>query len=242
MATGRDPTLTDTGRWRLAAILDGDLPIDEVFGRLATAPGDPRPQAPDVAIVPEEVVGAPELAELLHSVQAEYDEIEAALAKLREQADLAADLEHENALAFVSERELADPRTLARVLAPLQSDRLRFEVLFTQARRALERLDVYRLSRRGGDELVDELRRETRFPTVEYVVDFLRSLHRAADSFEALELPKSDIRLYLEHLYLTENWNEMGRLVRQLERAVADWLGKEEARAREERTDDSRPA
>ena len=45
---------------------------------------------------------------------------------------------------------------------------------------------------------------------------------RAADSFEALDLPLPHIRDYLRHLYLMKDWNEMARLVRLLEAAVVE--------------------
>jgi hypothetical protein len=178
-------------------------------------------RAPLRAVVPAEALGdAPLLSELLGSVVAEYDEIERALAALRDQTGDFGGALDVTAIAFISEAELLDPVSLERALRPLQTDTARFEFLFAQARRALQHIDAYALSRRSPAEVLQHLEQEDNLKRLQVVVELLVSLQSAASSFEELELPAPHVRDYLEHLYRMRDWREMGRLVRLLELAV----------------------
>jgi hypothetical protein len=192
-----------------------DRILDALQGREAS------PRAPLRALVPADALAdAPRLTELLGSVVAEYEEIERALAALRDETGDWEALAPGSAIAFVSEAELLDPVSLERALRPLQSETARFEFLFGQARAALQRLDGYRLSHRPPAEVVARLGEAEQLRHLQHVVEFLVSLQSAADSFEELELPGPHVRDYLEHLYRMKDWREMGRLVRLLELAV----------------------
>ena len=204
---------------------NNDADLDQLFERLVasrTGNGEPVVQA----VVPGDVLasGRDALETFLDTVLVEYAEIEAALDGLRE-APQSARTVIEDAVAVVTEEELGDPAALARVLEPLDSDTARFEFLYDMARSTLERLDAYKLSRKPTSTLVDAVRQEEDLHAVRYLVEFLRALQRAADSFEALELPEPHVRDYLRHLYLMNDWMEMRRLVQLLEAAVVSTLG-----------------
>ena len=178
-------------------------------------------RAPLRAVVPAEALAdAPQLQELLGSVVAEYEEIERALAALRDETGEWSGAVGDSAIAFITEAELLDPVSLERALRPLQNDTARFEFLFGQARHALFRLDPYRLTQRSAPEVVRVLSDQDNLRRLQVVVEMLVSLQSAADSFEELELPAPHVRDYLEHLYRMRDWREMGRLVRLLELAV----------------------
>ena len=203
---------------------DAETPLDELFLEALQRRED-APRAPLRAVVPEDAVGdGARLAELLGSVVAEYEEIERALAALRDETGEWERLVPESSIAFISEAELLDPVSLERALRPLQSETARFEFLFAQARVALQRLDGYSLSRRPPELVVQRLAEEDQLRNLQFVVEFLVSLQSAAASFEELELPQPHIRDYLEHLYRMKDWREMGRLVRVLELAVKKCL------------------
>ena len=146
----------------------------------------------------------------------------------------------EDAIAFVSNAELADPRVLARAVAPLQGDHnprhgsprhgspihgnsiqcSPMQSQLANVRHGLDRLDVYRLSRIPSQQLMAVLQQEESLSTLQSLEAFLRSLSRAADAFEVLSLPEPHIRDYLRHLCAMPDWQEMGHLVRVLEAAV----------------------
>ena len=175
------------------------------------------------ALIPKELLGVEKTSfeEFLNSVLAELDEIESALDGLREveSADTVGDAVPGGA-SPVPPSLLFDGRRLEEVVEALDNDRDRFEFLLDQARDCLRRLEGYRLSRQETDTLVQALGEKENVWTIQYLVEFLRSLHRAADSFESLDLPAPHIRDYLSHLYSMKDWEEMARLVRFLERAV----------------------
>ena len=208
----------------LAHLLEEEVDLDDAFDRLLRSREEDEEAVAMKAVVPGEALASGEttLAVLLASVLEEYEDIDQLIGGLREH-DQAAILDRplEDAVAVVSEAELADPEALSRALEPLHSERAKFEFLFDTAKRALDRLDVYRLSRKPSEELVKILRREEKLRTVQSLVGFLRSLNSAADSFEALDLPSPHIRDYLRHLYLMGDWSEMARLVSVLEVAVS---------------------
>ena len=227
-----------SGQILLEQLIASDADLEEAFGRmLGSAPevveapciADPEAQAEThlKGVIPGELLGGEDaggiLAEFLTSVAAEYEDIDNLLSTLREASG-----EHdalgggivEDAIAFVSTTELEDPEALSRALEPLQSESAHLEALFATAQRGLERLDVYNLSRRSSDSLLEVLKREPTLRTVQALVEFLRTLTAAADTFEALALPRPHIRDYLRHLYTMGDWQEMRRLVIRLESAV----------------------
>lgn len=200
--------------------MEVDVDLESAFDRLLESGATGGDKAALKAVVPGDTLASGDLtlAVLLASVLTEYEDIERLLEGLRE-VDLPEDDPGPkgDAVAVVSEQELADPEALSRALEPLQTERARFEFLFSKAKGALDRLDVYALSRKPSHELVGALRREGNLHTVQSLVGFLRSLNTAADSFEALDLPQPHIRDYLQHLYMMRDWNEMARLVSVLE-------------------------
>jgi hypothetical protein len=213
----------------LAQMLGTEIDLDEAFERLVHRP-TPAERAEKItmrAVVPGDalVSGDHTLAVLLTSVLSEYEEIEKLIEGFREHeaGELAAagGGPMEDAIAYVSEADLADPRALAKALQPLHSESARFEFLFEMAKRALDRLDIYELSQLPSEQVISVLRNEQNLRTVQSLVEFLRSLNIAADSFEALELPQPHIRDYLRHLYMMKDWSEMGRLVQVLEIAAS---------------------
>lgn len=212
----------------LSQMLGTEIDLDEAFERLVHRP-NPAEREEKItmrAVVPGEalVSGDHTLTVLLTSVLSEYEEIEKLIEGFREheaEEVAAGGAPREDAIAYVSEADLADPRALAKALQPLHSESARFEFLFEMAKRALERLDIYQLSQLPSEQVISVLRNEQNLRTVQSLVEFLRSLNIAADSFEALELPQPHIRDYLRHLYMMKDWSEMGRLVQVLEIAAS---------------------
>lgn len=211
----------------LSHMLGTEIDLDQAFERLVhrPAPAEREEKTTMRAVVPGDALisGDHTLTVLLTSVLAEYEEIEKLIEGFHEHEAHANDGDgrYEEAIAYVSEEDLSDPRALAKALQPLHSESARFEFLFEMAKRALDRLDIYQLSQQPSDQVVARLRSEQNLRTVQSLVEFLRSLNIAADSFEALELPQPHIRDYLKHLYMMKDWSEMGRLVQVLEIAAS---------------------
>ncbi|MEL7059507.1 MAG: hypothetical protein AAGN46_05720 [Acidobacteriota bacterium] len=210
----------------LDRLLATEVDLDVAFDRLqAASDADALAAAATTrrSVVPGNVFATSQatLATLLAQVLERYEDIEALIEGLREDDAEAQSAAQTGAIAVVSEEELGDPETLSRALAPLAAESARFEELFDTAKGALDRLDLYRLSRMTTDELVRHMRREDSWPTLQSLVEFLRSLHAAADTFEAMELPANDIRDYLRHLYSMRDWRELSRLVGVLELAAS---------------------
>lgn len=200
-----------------------DLDLDRAFARLETQDGESEGSSIRALIPAEILASAPtSVAELLASALAEYEEIEAAVANLKEHEGGESDQTViEDAVAVVSDAELADPEALARALEPLQSKTAQIEFLYARAKYGLDRLDVYRLSRMSARQLLAVIRQQNSQRSLRSVVQFLHALNCAAETFEALELPPPHIRDYLRHLYMMPDWQEMERLVEVLETAVA---------------------
>ena len=210
----RDPLLNQ--------LLDEDVDLELAFDRLLDVQAtNAEPDAVLKSRLPGDCMASDRhsLAVLLSSVLAEYEDIEALIEGLRENPDTASH-SPQDAVAVVSEEELANPEALSRALEPLQQ-RDRFEKLFESAKGALDELDIYELSRKSPAEVVTVLRDGGNLRTVQASVDFLRSLSVAADTFETMDLPHPHIREYLRHLYLMRDWGEMSRLVGILEVAVS---------------------
>ncbi len=164
------------------------------------------------------------LPDLIDSVSVEWEEIEKVLANLREVEGGDETQVLEDAVAVVSERELGDPEALARALAPLQSETTRLEFFYARAKYGLDNLAEYQLSDLTPDQLLEVMRKQHHLDAVRNLAGFLRALNRAAESFEALSVPPSEIRRYLRQLYSMEDWQEMEDWVRWLENKVAKVL------------------
>lgn len=201
-----------------------DLDLDRAFARLKTNQGESEGSSIRALIPAEILASAPtSVPELLTSALAEYEEIEAVIANIREHEDgeTANHTVIEDAVAIVSDAELSDPEALTRALEPLQSKTAQIEFLYARAKFGLDRLDVYRLSRMSAKELLEVIRQQNSKRSIRSVVQFLHALNCAAETFEALELPRPHIRDYLRHLYMMPDWQEMERLVEILEIAAA---------------------
>lgn len=212
----------------LERLLDAETDLDEAFDRIARKGsaqgsgdrGSASRRGSVRAVVPGEALASGDLtlAVLLTSVLSEYEEIEQVLEGLRE-----VDGSHtiDDQVVVISEEQLADPHRLHDALENLRTETERFEFLFATAKAALDRLDVFELSRRPTQDLVDILQSEGNLGRLQALVEFLRYLQDAAESFEALALPRPHIRDYLRQLYTMGNWDEMGRLVGVLTGAVS---------------------
>lgn len=219
-----DMTPKDPSQGRLLDhLLDDHVDLDRAFERVVAAEsGSVDDKRILTATLPGDCLASQEvsLASLLASVLAEYEDIETLIEGFKEH-EAASVSEDTEAIAVVSEAELADPAVLSQALGEFQG-RDKFEYLFDTAKRSLDRLDIYELSQLPPADLVHALKSEHKLGTVEALVDFLRSLKTAADTFEALDMPTPHIREYLSHLYLMRDWREMARLVGLLEVAVTD--------------------
>jgi hypothetical protein len=178
------------------------------------------------AVVPAELLRscAGDADHFVSQVFAAFDEIEDVLAALEERRRTVPGGSHASTTAVVPEEVIADPAELLRAVDRVQSDATRLELLLRQARHTLRRLQVYRLSRRHPGQLLGEIRKADHLRTLQYLVEFLRSIQVAADSFEKLELPRPHIRDYLEHLYSLQDWDQMSELVGTLRGAVLRFL------------------
>ena len=209
----------------LEQLLDADADLERAFERLLTR-ASTRSGTSVQAVVPGHALD-PEggaLAGLLESIVAEYEDIDRLLSSLREaELPTSAAGGGESTVAYVTPRELADPEALAQAVAPSGSEQLRLETLFAKARHGLARLDVYNLCQRTPESVLSVVEQERNLRTVQSLVEFLRALNQAADTFESLDLPQPHIRDYLRHLYTMKDWEEMGRLVRLIEGAVEDF-------------------
>ncbi|MEM1181835.1 MAG: hypothetical protein AAGM22_26050 [Acidobacteriota bacterium] len=207
----------------LQHLLDDEVDLDLAFDRIVSSEqGDQHERQMLKATMPGDCLRSDEisLATLLASVLSEYRDIEQLIEGFREDDSSEGGLGTE-AVAVVSEDELAHPERLSQALSELH-EKDKFEFLFDTAKGALDQLDVYGLSRQSPDALVSVLRSESKLRTVESLVDFLRSLNTAAETFQAMDLPDLHIREYLRHLYLMRDWKEMARLVGLLEVAVSN--------------------
>ncbi len=199
--------------------------LDQAFQRVLRPEGHDEEGSSMRIVIPSDLldtVGVT-LPDLIDSVSAEWEEIEKVLANLRE-VEGGDDQVLEDAVAVVSERELADPEALARALAPLQSETTRLEFFYARAKYGLDRLSDYQLSDLTPNQLLEVMRKQHNLEAVRNLAGFLRSLNRAAESFEALAVPPAEIRRYLRQLYSMEDWQEMEDWVRWLENKVAKVL------------------
>jgi len=161
---------------------------------------------------------------LLDEVFVAFDDIEELLATLEDRRRAPGSPTAPPALAVVPDEVAANPELLLRVVDRMRTEAEKLELLLRQARHALGRLQPYRLSRRPRGQLLAEMRHANRIADLQYLIDFLRSIQLAADSFERLDLPRPHIRDYLEHLYSIEDWDRMAELVQSLRQAVVRFL------------------
>ena len=215
--------MSDSDR-RRGGLREADL--DRAFERLAKPAGRDQEGSSLRIVIPRDLLDTVGLTlpDLIDEVSAEWEEIEKVLAQLEEREGGGDEQVIEDAVAVVSERELADPEALERALAPLQSETTRLEFLFARAKYGLDRLAAYGLSDLTPGQLLGVMRRQDNVAAVRNLVGFLRALNRAAESFEALSLPPTEIRRHLRQLYSMGDWREMEDWVRWLETRVAGVL------------------
>jgi hypothetical protein len=209
----------------LESIFTGDAELEQALDGMLSPAEDGREtrQQSVHALIPHESLGAKSLgpASLLEEVFDAFEEIDEALAALHELSVAAGnDPALDPTCAVVPDSALSDPEQLYLAIELACDETAKLELLVRQARQALSRLEVYRLSEKPPGELISELRSANHLGCLQYLVEFLHSIHVAAESFETLELPRYHIRDYLRHLYLMEDWNAMEDLVKRLETAV----------------------
>lgn len=193
------------------------------------------------AVVPIELLrseGA-DPAEFLEQVYEAFEEIDDALKVLHDRRLRRGDASTDSTTAVVPDHLIADPEELTIAIDRARDEATKLQLLFRQARHTLRRLDLYRLSNKSPGQVIEEMRRANELRTLQYLVDFLRSIHSAAESFEKLELPKVHIRDYLTHLYLMKDWQAMRQLVELLQASVLKYVREGvEARDAEEPVED----
>ncbi len=204
-----------------------DDELDDAFERLMATMPEGGGRALHV-VIPGDTLGddVDRLADWMAGLVAELKDVDDLLDGLGERHGGDPETRRmDDAIAFVSSAELADPRVLARAVAPLQDSPDLLHLQFAKVRRGLDRLDIYRLSRIPSHQLMILLQQEENLETLQSLEEFLQSLSRAADAFEELALPSPHIRDYLSHLCTMPDWQEMGHLVRVLETAVRGAVG-----------------
>jgi hypothetical protein len=212
---------------RLPDVQDEDQLVDQAFPS-ATEAVPLEPSSPILAVVPESIIEASpdELAAYLESVFDAFEEIDAVLTSIPEGSLEACTLRGESPTAIVPDDVIAHPEELLRAIDRVESETVKLELLVRHAKHDLKRLKRYRLSRQSPGAVISEMRKADELKTLRYLVEFLHSIHTAAESFEQIELPKPHIRDYLEHLYQMEDWERLGVLVRMLERTVRRHLSR----------------
>ncbi len=125
---------------------------------------------------------------------------------------------------IVPDEAIGDPIRLMKVVDRMQGEADKLDLIFRQAKHDLKRLSRFRISKRAPGAIIGDMRAEGELLTLQYLVGFLHSIYLAADSFEALGIPRPHIRDYLEFLYRMEDWDTMAQLVRRLEEAVRRYL------------------
>jgi len=208
----------------LEGVLSDGVDLDDVLEHsLAPASASRPTRGHSVrAVVPDEALDhrLPDL--FLDQLFTAFEEIDSVLSSLQGPGSDNGEQHPGHTVAVVPDHVIGDPEQLIKAI-----DRVR------QARHSLRRLDGYRLSRQPPGRLIGEMRKARHLRTLQYLVEFLRSIHTAAESFERLELPRPHIKDYLNHLYRMEDWHAMAALVRRLERAVVRYFRDEAERKAE---------
>jgi hypothetical protein len=185
------------------------------------------------ALVPSDVLDSCDPAGFVDEIFNAFDEIEEVLSSLQGSSGGPAGTAVP-AVAVVPEGVIADPQDLIRAIDRVESHTQKFDLLFRQAKHVLHRLRAYRLSRRPTGQVLAQMRQANHLPTLQYLIDFLGSIVKAASSFEKLDLPRPHIRDYLEYLYRMEDWDGMGELVHRLQAAVERYCTEEAQRPSED--------
>lgn len=120
-----------------------------------------------------------------------------------------------------------DVRLLLKAVDRVESTQEKLNLMFRQTKHELRRLKPFRLARKSPGRLLADIRERGELPTLQYLVEFLHSIHLAAESFEKIGIPRPHIRDYLEFLYRMEDWQEMESLVRKLRQAVRRYAANE---------------
>jgi len=226
----------------LEGIFAEDRDLEEALDSFLASEHGESPGSPSRvrAVVPAQLLKSESWhpAEILDQVFDAFEEIDEALDVLRNRTLSWGRSARDSRPAVVPESLIAEPAELARAIEHAHTEAAKLEILFRQARHVLRRLETYRLSQRPPGQLVEEMRRANDLTSLQYLIEFLRSIHMAAESFEELDLPRVHIRDYLIHLYQMEDWGSMSQLVNLLRAAVMKYA---EGARTEETSDDPRP-
>jgi hypothetical protein len=212
----------------LESVFEAGEELEEILDRSLTPIRDngTEPGKAVQAVVPAEMLRArgADAGLLLDQVFDAFDEIDEVLTTLHEEGPQVGLEGSESSITVVPDHSLGDPVQLIRAIDRVRTDAEKLQLLLRQAKHCLRRLDRYRLTDRRPGQIVAEMRNADHLRTLQYLVEFLSSIHHAAESFEMLELPRPHIRDYLEHLYRMEDWEGMATLVRRLEEAVIKYI------------------
>ena len=206
----------------LEGVFDSDEDLDATLDRCLSASQESRVDslAKRVrALVPVEVMNAVDPTAFVDDIFNAFDEIDEVLASLDE-GSASEDPRGKLVTTVVPEEAIADPLDLIRAIDRVNSEAEKLDLLFRQARHTLHKLRAYRLTRRPAGQVLNQMRHANHIPTLQYLIDFLSSIMKAADSFEMIDLPRPHIKDYLEYLYGMKDWEGMSELVRRLQGAV----------------------
>jgi len=206
----------------LESVFEEDGDLDELLDRFFTpaTTTDGRQGSAIRAVIPTEILKYRDADLFLAQLFNAFDEIDDAILAIDNLGTDAAESAPEFETVVVPEDDIADPEQLLRAIDRAHSEAAKLKIFLRQAKHILKRLNVYRLSRMPPGRLVSEMRTADDVRTVQYLVEFLRSIHNAAESFEALELPRPHVKDYLEYLYRMEDWDTVATLVLRLRQAV----------------------
>ena len=206
----------------LEGVFESEEDLDETLDRCLSPSQDERVDslAKRVrALVPVDVMSSVDPTAFVDDIFNAFDEIDEVLESLDREPQSG---EHRlvSATAVVPEESIADPLDLIRAIDRVNSEAEKLDLLFRQARHTLHQLRAYRLSRRPAGQVLSQMRQANHIPTLQYLIDCLSSIMKAADSFEKIDLPRPHIKDYLEYLYGMEDWDGMSALVARLQGAV----------------------
>lgn len=149
-----------------------------------------------------------------------FEEIDLVLAEVQATRHPVSRIRLDVSSVVVPDDVVGDPIRLMKAVDRVHGEAEKLDLIFRQAKHDLKRLSRFRISRKSPGAIVGDMRAEGELVTLQYLVSFLHSVYLAADSFEALDIPRPHIRDYLEFLYQMEDWDAMADLVRRLEKAV----------------------
>jgi len=204
-------------------VFDAGDGFDEVLESLAAGDSeqDRAPRRMEV-VIPDSLLGeAPgETAAFLDRVFEAFEEIDQVLAVFQQMNIGVPEIDVRG-----MEKELLDEDEgkgvgFLRAVDRVPTNQEKLHLMIRQTRHELKRLKPFRLARKSPGRLLSDIRSSGELPTLQYIVEFLHSIHLAADSFEKIGIPRPHIRDYLEFLYRMEDWEEMNNLVSKLHKAV----------------------